>query len=127
MAKTILIVEDERQTALLLEARLKAAGYETYVAFNGDEGWHKVQIVHPDLVILDVEMPVLNGYGVCELIKTTHQTKNTHVLLLTSHDTVGDIDTGFEAGADAFIAKPYSWERLHSKVLMLLNRNSDDQ
>ena len=120
MNKKILIVEDERQTALVLEARLKAAGYETIVAYDGEDGWRQAQAQAPDLVILDIEMPVINGYGVCELIKTTPQTRNIPVLLLTSRDTVGDIDTGFNAGADSFLAKPYSWERLSHKVTTLL-------
>jgi len=120
MKNKILIVEDDRQTALILQARLDAAGYETAVAYDGEEGWRQAQALKPDLVILDVEMPVINGYGVCELIKTTPATKHIPVLLLTSRDTVGEIDTGYDAGADSFLAKPYSWERLHSKVVMLL-------
>jgi DNA-binding response OmpR family regulator len=118
--KKILVVEDDRQAAMVLQARLNAAGYETYIAYNGEEGWHLVRAIAPDMVILDVEMPVINGYGVCQLIKATPETKNIPVLMLTSRDTVGDIDTGFDSGADSFLAKPYSWERLQSKITKLL-------
>ncbi len=105
---------------MVLQVRLNAAGYEAYVAYNGEEGWHLIQAITPDLVILDVEMPLLNGYGVCELIKAKPETKHIPILLLTSRDTVGDIDTGFDSGADSFLAKPYTWERLHNKIKQLL-------
>ena len=127
MKNKILIIEDERQTALVLQVRLQATGFDAHVAFDGEEGWKRVQELMPDIVILDVEMPVINGYGVCQLIKATPETKHIPVLLLTSRDTVGDIDTGFDSGADGFLAKPYSWERLYSKVTTLLAPSGPEQ
>jgi DNA-binding response OmpR family regulator len=116
----VLIVEDDRAVSELLRLRLTYAHYEVITANNGREGWEQVQKEKPDLVILDVIIPIINGIELCELIKKSEQFKKIPVIMLTSKKTVGDWEKGFEAGADAYLNKPYDWNELIKNVEKLL-------
>lgn len=120
MSKRILIVDDEDQLAMMVEMRLQAEGYETLLASDGQEGLEKAKKEMPDLIILDVMMPKMDGYKVCGLLKSDTRYKNIPVILFTARAQDSDQQTGQEVGADGYINKPFQPETLLSKVKELL-------
>lgn len=118
--KKILVVEDESDIAESLSVRLELDHFEVVVAKNGQDGVTKARAEKPDLIILDVMMPKLNGFDVCRILKKEEATKATPILMLTALQMVGDVDMAFESGANDFLSKPYTNERLIQKVKILL-------
>ncbi|MFA5802281.1 MAG: HD domain-containing phosphohydrolase [Thermoleophilia bacterium] len=117
----ILIVDDSTQNVQLLEAYLSAAGYEVISAYDGNEAIEKLNDGPlPDLIILDVMMPGLNGYQVCEHIKSCNDSNRIPVMLLTALQEIDDKVKGFEAGADEFLSKPVEKMELLIRVKALL-------
>jgi len=107
VAKKILIVDDEPNITKLLESRLRANGYEVVTACDGQEGLDKTQKEKPDLIILDVMLPKLNGYEVCRMLRSDKQYNPIPIVMLTACGQVTDIQKGMGKGADAYIAKPF--------------------
>lgn len=122
MAKTILIVEDEDLIAKVLSIRLEALGYRVFIAADGEEGLEAVRKHKPDLVVLDIGLPKIDGNTLCELIKTTEATKDVKVVMLTGKRLVGDMENSFKAGADIYVNKPYDWARLQGHIDKLIGR-----
>lgn len=120
MAKKILIVEDEDLIAKVLSIRLEGLGYKVFTAFDGEEGLDLVKKEIPDLALLDVGLPKLDGNVLCELIKTGVNTKHIKVIMLTGKRLVGDMENSFTAGADFYISKPYEWQRLLGHIKQLI-------
>jgi len=118
---SILIIDDEPDIAEVLAARLDLEGYKTRMANNGKEGIESARGKKPDLIILDVMMPVLNGYEACKILKNDEKTKTIPILILTALPHVGDADKAFEVGANDYLNKPYKNDRLIEKVKKLLN------
>ena len=100
---------------------LKATGYEVAVATDGIEAINSVKADRPDLILLDVMMPILNGFQACRQLKDDPQFKNIPVILLTAKSTESDQFWGIEAGADAYITKPYNEKELLVKIKELLH------
>lgn len=119
MAVKVLIIEDESLIAKVLAVRLQSVGYETETAFDGEEGLEKVKSFSPDLAIVDIGLPKIDGNTLCEIIKTSEKTKRIKVLMLTGKKMVADLEKAFGSGADAYICKPYEWERLLEKIRKL--------
>lgn len=119
-AKKILVVEDEDLIAKVLAIRLEGLGYKVVTAFDGVEGLDAVRKEKPDLVILDIGLPKLDGNTLCEMIKTDAATKHIRVIMLTGKRLVGDMESAFSAGADFYINKPYEWQRLQDKIKQLI-------
>ena len=116
----ILVVEDEADIAEGLKARLELEGYDVLIASDGTTG---VQLVHdesPSLIILDVMLPVIDGYEICKVLKKDNNTKKIPILILTALPHVEDAERAFAAGADDFLNKPYSNDRLLKKIAKLL-------
>jgi DNA-binding response OmpR family regulator len=122
MANKILIVDDEPGILLMITARFQKSGYQVATATNGEEALQKVKQDRPDLVILDVMMPILNGYQVCRTLKDDPEFKKIPVILLTAKTTESDEFWGLEAGADAYVPKPYNAQELLDKVKLLLTQ-----
>lgn len=120
MAKKILIVEDEDLIAKVLAIRLEGLGYKVATAFDGEEGLAAVKKEKPDLVILDIGLPKIDGNTLCELIKTGADTKHIRVIMLTGKRLMGDMETAFSNGADFYINKPYDWARFMERVKQLI-------
>ncbi len=116
---SILIVEDEKPLAQILRENLVRAGYDVTVAYTGPAGISAMDAATPDLVILDVMLPLISGFGVCEAIRTKSQVP---VLMLTARDTEEDKLRGFEVGADDYLTKPFSMAELLARVRALLRR-----
>lgn len=110
--KNILIVDDDALQVKLLEGILKSNGYTVSIATEADEGLDKAINHDPDLIILDVMMPVINGYNFCRLLKKEAGKSEILIILLTSRDELQDIQIGLEMGADAYLTKPVHTDEL---------------
>ncbi len=122
MAKKILIVDDEADIVMQLEIRLKASGYETISANDGEEALQKAKEEKPDLILLDVMMPPPNGFQVCRMLKDDPEYNQIPVIMLTAKATESDEFWGIESGADAYVTKPYNAQELTQKIQDLLER-----
>lgn len=116
----ILCVDDEPKNLELLEALLVPRGYDVIMAANGIEALVKVDLNHPDLILLDVTMPKLDGYEVCKKIKSTKETQALPVVMITSLTGEEERRKGVEAGCDDFISKPFDKNELSTRVKSLL-------
>lgn len=123
MVEKILIVDDEPEALKLFGYSLHRQGYEVVVAQNGQEALDAIEKQAPDLVILDVMMPAMDGYEVCRRIRANPETKNIPIIMLTAKSDTGDKLTGFEAGADDYIGKPVTLAELFARVKALLARS----
>ncbi len=116
MAYKILIVDDEVDVLKILIARLNAADYVTVTADKGDDVIPMVEKESPDLIILDVMLPPPNGYQVCRSLKDDPKYSHIPIILLTVKSTESDRFWGEEAGADAYITKPYNADELLEEI-----------
>ncbi|HSB30319.1 MAG TPA: response regulator [Candidatus Sulfobium mesophilum] len=116
----ILIVDDTVDTVELLRKRLRSEGYDTSEAYDGEECLACVGSYNPDLIILDVMMPKLNGYEVCERLKTNEDTRYIPVLMLTAKSEISDKVKGLDTGADDYLAKPFDYKELSARIRSLL-------
>lgn len=116
----ILVIEDEADIAESIKARLELDGYEVTTAGDGQAGVECARRERPDAIILDVMLPKVNGFDVCKLLKDDEKTELIPVLILTALPRLQDVETAFSAGAADFLNKPYTNDRLISKVQNLL-------
>ena len=119
MAISVLIVEDERNIAELLQLYLEKEGYAVTVAYDGGQGLAAFRQVQPDLVLLDVMMPVMDGWAVCRAIRAESQTP---VIMLTAKSEVGDKVLGLKTGADDYITKPFEMREVLARIEAVLRR-----
>jgi DNA-binding response OmpR family regulator len=112
----ILIVDDEPFNVDYLEQELADLGYETSSAVNGQEALEKVATEVPDLILLDVMMPVLDGFTVCRILKDHEETRLIPIIIMTALDAVEDRIKGIKAGADDFLTKPVHEEELFARI-----------
>ncbi|MEO0081960.1 MAG: response regulator [candidate division WOR-3 bacterium] len=122
--KRILVVEDEPNMRELVQARLENAGYEVETAADGYAGLAKYRALKPDLVILDLMLPKLDGYTICRMIKSD-MTYQAPVILFSARSAPDDARRGLELGADAFVGKPFEQTLLLAKVQELLGSNPE--
>ncbi len=122
--KTILIVEDEADIAEGLKARLMLESFHVALAANGQEGVTTARKIKPDLIIMDVMMPLVNGLDACAALKSGEDTRRIPILMLTALPHMKDVENAFHVGADDFLNKPYSNERLLKKIETLLGKKS---
>src|SRR5215467_2784764 len=113
---TILVVDDDAKNVKLMEAPLRPRGYAVITASNGAEALHQVHRAPPDLVLLDVMMPMVDGFEVCKLLKEHRQTCLIPVVIMTALTRVEDRIQGIEAGADDFLTKPIHREELLARI-----------
>ncbi|MFA5857553.1 MAG: response regulator [Elusimicrobiota bacterium] len=123
MKKCILVVEDDHTLAGAVEARLQSDGYEIILAYDGEEAVEFINKKNIDLALLDVMLPKMNGHGVCAYIRSKKKFEHIPVIMMTALNTMADIDEAFRCGANDYIVKPFSFERLTSKVQKLLEQN----
>ncbi|MBT3182163.1 MAG: response regulator [Deltaproteobacteria bacterium] len=121
MPKKILVIDDERDLVETLKFRLDAAGYEVHAAYDGQEGLKKTRDVIPDLIILDVMMPALDGYQVCRMLKFDAKYEDIPIIMLTARGQDSDKATGGEVGADIYLTKPFESSVLMEKIKKLLD------
>jgi len=121
----ILIVEDAVDTVELLKKRFRSEGYDTEEAYDGEEGLRKVTEYNPDVIILDIMMPKIDGYEVCRRIKSDENTKFIPVLILTAKGEVADKVKGLDIGADDYLSKPFDYKELSARVRSLLSMTAE--
>jgi two-component system phosphate regulon response regulator PhoB len=120
--ESVLIVEDERDIINLISFNLRKVGYRTRNAFSGEEGLSNMMEERPDLVILDLMLPGIDGFEVCRKMKGNEKLKEIPVIMLTAKAEDADIVSGLESGADDYITKPFSPKVVVARVRAILRR-----
>ncbi|HEV8554715.1 MAG TPA: response regulator [Casimicrobiaceae bacterium] len=120
MSKKILIADDEPNIVAALEFLLQRNGYEVHVARNGEEALKLVEDCNPDLVLLDVMMPVRSGYEVCKRIRERADWRHIKIIMLSAKGRDAEVNKGLSIGADLYITKPFSTRELMDKIKDLL-------
>jgi DNA-binding response OmpR family regulator len=116
----ILIIDDELDLVEMVTLRLEANGYQVIFACDGQEGLGKARNEKPDLIILDLMLPKIDGYKVCRLLKFDEKYKKIPIILFTARAQESDIRVGEDVGADAYLTKPFEPDILLAKVAQLL-------
>jgi diguanylate cyclase (GGDEF)-like protein len=122
MAETVLVVDDDPDVARFVEVNLRSAGYEVTVASNGEEGLEKAIELRPDLVLLDVMMPKLDGFEVAQRLRRDPRTSSSSIIMLTAKALSSDKVLGLSSGADDYIIKPFDPVELLARVKGTLRR-----
>jgi two-component system phosphate regulon response regulator PhoB len=122
--KRILVVEDDRSLAGVLEYNFSNVGYEVICAHDGVDGINQARNHSPDLIVLDVMIPLVDGIETCRRLRSENATRATPILMLTAKGEESDHLTGFSAGADDYVVKPFSVRILMERVKSLLRRHS---
>lgn len=115
-SKKILVVDDEKLTTELAKTFLEKHGFTVIIASDGDEGLSKAQAEKPDLILLDVMLPTMDGFAVCKKLKESDDFKNTPILMFTAKGLSSDIEEGKAVGADEYIVKPFSGKALVATI-----------
>ncbi len=118
--KKILIVDDEPNIVMSLEYLLRRKSFDVFIARNGTEALESLGKSKPDLVLLDIMMPDVDGYEICEYIKSTPDLKHIKVIFLSAKSKKSDIEKGLEMGADLYMVKPFSNKELVQNINDLL-------
>jgi len=118
----ILYVEDDEMNRDMLSRRLERKGYQVVLAVNGEQGVAMSQSEAPDIILMDLSLPVLDGWEATRRIKGDPQTRAIPVIALTAHAMVGDMEKALAAGCDDYDSKPIEFPRLLSKIEALLDR-----
>ena len=120
----ILVVDDDKAINELIKVNLKLAGYEVVQAFDGTQGFALAKQELPNMVILDVMMPNVDGYTVAQRIRQNESTKNMPILMLTALSDIEDKGRGFAIGIDDYLVKPFDMEELKMRVKAILKRSN---
>jgi two-component system alkaline phosphatase synthesis response regulator PhoP len=118
----ILVVDDEIYIVHILDFSLGMEGYEVVTALDGEQALEKLKQEKPDLIVLDIMMPKLDGYEVCKAIKSDPETRQIPVILLSAKGRNVDQKMGFDVGADDYITKPFSPRKLVERINQLLGQ-----
>ncbi|MDF1587362.1 response regulator transcription factor [Marinimicrococcus flavescens] len=123
MTKRVLVVDDEPNIVLSLEFLMKRAGFEVAVARNGSEALAALEGSPPHLLLLDVMMPELDGFEVCERVRARPDWKDTKIIMLTARGREQERERGLALGADAYVTKPFSTRELVEQVRLMLGES----
>jgi two-component system cell cycle response regulator DivK len=121
MGHKILLVEDDEMNSDMLSRRLRLEDYDVVQAVNGLEGLALAHAEAPDLILMDISLPELDGWEATRRLKSDQATCHIPVIVLTAHAMTGDAERFFEAGCDAYESKPIDWQRLTNAMSALLN------
>jgi len=125
MKETILIVEDEKDILKMLEYNLSREGFKVHSVRNGEDALVSAKSLHPDLVVLDLMLPGLDGLEVCKALKSDSKTAAIPVIMLTAKSRESDKIVGLELGADDYVTKPFSPRELIARIKAVLRRVQD--
>jgi two-component system alkaline phosphatase synthesis response regulator PhoP len=120
----ILVVDDEIYIVHILDFSLGVEGYEVMTALDGEQALAKVAQDKPDLIVLDIMMPKLDGYETCKALKSAPETRDIPIILLSAKGRNVDQKVGFEVGADDYITKPFSPRKLVERINSILGQTS---
>jgi DNA-binding response OmpR family regulator len=125
MKKKILVVDDEVDLVETIRFPLEMEGFQVLVAYNGEDALNQARKESPDLILLDIMLPKLDGYKVCRLLKFDERYKHIPILMLTAKTQAKDKQTGMDTGADEYITKPFDIDQLMEKVKAYLKISSE--
>lgn len=120
----VLVVDDEPDLIRILEFGLRAAGYQVEIAADGQEGLKKAREIRPDIILLDLMLPKLDGYKVCRLLKFDERYRHIPIIILSARTQEGDQALAKEMGANRFITKPYEFSEILDHIEALLKTPS---
>ncbi len=123
---SILFVEDNEMNSDMLSRRLRRKGYEVVIAVDGLEALEKVKSDRPDLILMDLSLPKMDGWEATRIIKADEDTKSIPLIVLSAHSLKSDRETAFETGCDDFDVKPIDFQRLLGKIESLLGISADN-
>ena len=123
----LLLVEDNELNRDMLMRRLQRKGYQVIIAVDGEDGVKKAQSEAPDLILMDMSLPLLDGWEATRRLKAAPETRSIPIIALTAHAMSGDREQAIEAGCDDYDTKPIELARLLNKIQPLLERPRDDQ
>jgi DNA-binding response OmpR family regulator len=118
--KKIVIVDDEPNIVMTLEYTFKKQNFEVYIARDGSEALEILKTVVPDVILLDVMMPKVDGYQTLKVVKENNKLKDTKVVFLTAKNKASDIEKGLKLGADKYLTKPFSVKKIVSEIKALI-------
>ena len=124
MLKTILVVDDEKPIVEILQYNLEKEGYRVVTAYNGQEALVQVEKESPDLIVLDIMLPIKDGFTVCREIRALH---SIPIIMLTAKELETDKVLGLELGADDYVTKPFSAREVIARIKAILRRSQQDQ
>ena len=127
MSKKILIADDEPSIVAAVEFLLQRSGYEVHVARDGDEALKLVEATHPDLVLLDVMMPLKSGYDVCKRIRERSDWRHIKIIMLSAKGRDAEVSKGLSMGADVYVTKPFSTRELMATIKGLLGQGHEPE
>ena len=125
--KTILIVDDEEDVVRPIAFRLEMQGFEVMLEPDGELGFQSAVENQPDLILLDIMMPGIDGWSLCTVLKERHDTAHIPIIMLTARTTMGDVEKAFAAKADDYVSKPFEWIELHGKINRCLAQGASVQ
>lgn len=125
--KKILVVDDEPDIVKMVKMRLEASGYDVLTASDGKAAYAKAKSDLPDLIILDLMLPIMDGYHVCRLLKFDEKYRHIPIIMLTAKGQKEDKMQGEEVGADFYLIKPFEAMGLLDKIKELLEKRNDDK
>ncbi len=117
---SVLIVDDEQDIVRPLAFRLEVEGFHVALEPNGQLGYDRAVAETPDIILLDVMMPVIDGVTLCRMLKEDGSTRHIPIIMVTAKSRMGDVEAAFNAQADDYVSKPYEWAELHLKIRKLL-------
>jgi two-component system, cell cycle response regulator DivK len=124
---TVLVVEDNEASREGLSRHLKRKGYKTLIAVDGREGVYVACAEMPDIILMDMSLPILDGWEATRKLKSTPQTRAIPIIALTAHAMAGDREKALEAGCDDYDTKPVEFARLLAKIQSLLDKKPAPQ
>jgi DNA-binding response OmpR family regulator len=123
MAKKVLICDDELYILEAVQLVVRRGGFTPLIAMNGEDALAIAQKEEPDLMILDISMPLRNGFEVCNLLKSNPKTKSIYIIMLTARGYEADSSKGLQSGANEFITKPFSPRKLQQRLYEILGNH----
>jgi two-component system, OmpR family, alkaline phosphatase synthesis response regulator PhoP len=120
MSSKILIADDEQSIVVPLEFLMQQKGYQVTAAYNGEEAIEKIISFNPDLILLDIMLPIIDGFEVCQMIRSNPNWKNIKIIFVSAMGREVDIAKGLALGADAYITKPFANAEIIQKVREVL-------
>ena len=121
----VLVVEDNEMNRDMLSRRLQRRGYEVIISVDGEDGVAKARSDSPDIILMDMDLPVLDGWAATRKLKSSPETRSIPVIALTAHAMAGDKERALEVGCDDYDTKPVEFSRLTEKIETLLRKGSD--
>ncbi|OQX84409.1 MAG: two-component system response regulator [Candidatus Latescibacteria bacterium 4484_7] len=125
--KKILVIEDSRMISQLIKTQLESRGFECETVADGLEGLKTAKATKPDLIVLDVMLPSMNGFKICRLLKFDRRYRDIPIIMLTTRSDAKDVRLGKSTGADLYMTKPFETEELVANINRLLSKVEEEQ